>query len=351
MTIRSCATARHRSRARHGGGGRRCAGLRAGAATRRPRSTPRRTRKAKTEAAQQKNAEALDQRPGAGDAAAAPARRPPAAPRRSGAGRAAAPAAPTAPATPYDPAGRRDPFVSLLGARRRRAAAGRGARRRACRTARERSHGEGRAQVAEEASIALVQAPDNRTYIMHAGDKVFDGTVKAITQDAVVFSQDVNDPLSLVKQREVRKSDSTGGTVNGAETKMTVFKKARAARRLLAACAIATAVGGGLGLAAAPAAAVRLVGVSAQATGEDRGRADRVHRAGGLRREPARSAHRAGRSAERERRRRRGSGRARRAPSPASRSNRPPPTTASRSRASASRSRPRRPTRSGARAT
>ena len=54
--------------------------------------------------------------------------------------------------------------------------------------------------------IALVQAPDGRTYIIHAGDKVFDGAVKQITQDAVVFSQDVNDPLSLVKQREVRKS-------------------------------------------------------------------------------------------------------------------------------------------------
>ena len=56
--------------------------------------------------------------------------------------------------------------------------------------------------------------------------------------------------------------------MNGAEIKMTVFIKARAARRLVAACAIATAVGGGLGLAAAPAEAVRLVGVSAQATGK-----------------------------------------------------------------------------------
>ena len=32
-----------------------------------------------------------------------------------------------------------------------------------------------------------------------------DGTIKAITADGVVFSQDVNDPLSLVKQKEVRK--------------------------------------------------------------------------------------------------------------------------------------------------
>ena len=55
--------------------------------------------------------------------------------------------------------------------------------------------------------------------------------------------------------------------MNGAETKMTVCMKARARRRLIAACAIATALGGGLGLAASPFAAVRLVGVSAQATG------------------------------------------------------------------------------------
>ena len=54
--------------------------------------------------------------------------------------------------------------------------------------------------------IALVQSPDNRTYIVRQGDKVFDGSVKAITAEAVVFSQDVNDPLSLVKQREVRKA-------------------------------------------------------------------------------------------------------------------------------------------------
>ena len=54
--------------------------------------------------------------------------------------------------------------------------------------------------------IALVQSPDNRTYIVKAGDKVFDGSVKAISADALVFAQDVNDPLSLVKQREVRKA-------------------------------------------------------------------------------------------------------------------------------------------------
>jgi hypothetical protein len=33
-----------------------------------------------------------------------------------------------------------------------------------------------------------------------------DGSIKAITNDSVVFSQDVNDPLSMVKQKEVRKT-------------------------------------------------------------------------------------------------------------------------------------------------
>jgi len=53
--------------------------------------------------------------------------------------------------------------------------------------------------------VAMLQAPDNKTYIIHTGDKMLDGVVKAITTDSVVFAQDVNDPLSLVKQREVRK--------------------------------------------------------------------------------------------------------------------------------------------------
>ena len=54
--------------------------------------------------------------------------------------------------------------------------------------------------------IAMVQGTDNRTYVIRAGDRLMDGTVKAIVQDAVVFSQDVNDPLSLVKQKEIRKN-------------------------------------------------------------------------------------------------------------------------------------------------
>ena len=153
--------------------------------------------KANTEAAQKKNAEALDQKP-----APAPPAGTPAAPAAQGA--PAPPAAQSGAGYSYDPTGRRDPFISLSG-RAGEVVTAAGAR----------PPGIAGLLVSEvnvkglfkspKGFIALVQSPDNRTYIIHAGDKVFDGTVKAITQDAVVFSQDVNDPLSLVKQREVRK--------------------------------------------------------------------------------------------------------------------------------------------------
>lgn len=152
--------------------------------------------KAKIEAAQQKNAEALDPQPGADQKPATPA-----APGAS----AQQPPPPQGAGYSYDPAGRRDPFVSLSGRGGDLPIPG-GAR----------PGGVPGLLVAEVTVkgllksrggfIALVQSPDNRTYIIKTGDKLFDGVVKAVTQDAVVFSQDVNDPLSLVKQREVRKS-------------------------------------------------------------------------------------------------------------------------------------------------
>ncbi len=163
--------------------------------------------KAKTEAAQKKNSEALDQKP------AAPQPTPPAAPSGAPASPAPAASAPQGAKSAsgeagysYDPAGRRDPFVSLS-ARGGDLPSASGARPAgAPGLLVNEITVKGVLKSPKGGLIALVQAPDNRTYIMRAGDKVFDGTVKAITQDAVVFSQDVNDPLSLVKQREVRKA-------------------------------------------------------------------------------------------------------------------------------------------------
>lgn len=159
----------------------------------------------KTEAAQKKNSEALDPSTSAAPAPQAkPAMPPPAGSQPSQA--AAGPQEQSGPGYSYDPAGRRDPFVSLLG---------RGGDLPS--TAGSRPAGLGGLLINEVTLkgvlksskgdfVALLQSPDNHTFIVHPGDKVFDGTVKAITQEAVVFSQDVNDPLSLVKQREVRKT-------------------------------------------------------------------------------------------------------------------------------------------------
>jgi Tfp pilus assembly protein PilP len=110
---------------------------------------------------------------------------------------------PPAPFT-YNPEGRRDPFVSLLGRGSDPKSAG------------VRPTGVPGLLINEvnvkgivrnnSGFVALIQGPDNKTYVVKAGDRLMDGTVKSIVQDAVVFSQDVNDPLSLVKQKEIRKT-------------------------------------------------------------------------------------------------------------------------------------------------
>ena len=112
----------------------------------------------------------------------------------------------TEPAQPevytYDPLGRRDPFVSLLN---------RGAD---IRPVSERPTGLAGLSVndvslrgiilSEGVYLAVLQAPDNKTYIVRDTDRLFDGSVKTVSEDAVIFLQEVNDPLSLVKEREVR---------------------------------------------------------------------------------------------------------------------------------------------------
>jgi Tfp pilus assembly protein PilP len=55
------------------------------------------------------------------------------------------------------------------------------------------------------AYVAVVEGSDKKTYIVHAGDHFADGTIKTVMPTGLVIVQDVNDPLSLVKQREVRK--------------------------------------------------------------------------------------------------------------------------------------------------
>ena len=53
--------------------------------------------------------------------------------------------------------------------------------------------------------VAMIAAPSGRTYSVRPGDRLMDGNVRTITAQSVVLLQEVNDPLSLEKKREVRK--------------------------------------------------------------------------------------------------------------------------------------------------
>jgi type IV pilus assembly protein PilP len=103
----------------------------------------------------------------------------------------------------YNPEGRRDPFVSLL----RRGVDSAQTGKRASGLA-----GLGTAEISlrgtirsEGAFVGIVQGADGRTYIVRAGEKVSDGSIRTITADTMVILQQVTDPLSLEKVQEVRK--------------------------------------------------------------------------------------------------------------------------------------------------
>lgn len=103
----------------------------------------------------------------------------------------------------YQAAGRRDPFLNLLGTGPEPRPVGR------------RSDGLAGLALGEitvrgimqsrDALVAMVAGPDNKTYIVHQGDRLLDGQIKTITHDGLVVLQRVTDPLSTIKQREVQK--------------------------------------------------------------------------------------------------------------------------------------------------
>jgi Tfp pilus assembly protein PilP len=116
---------------------------------------------------------------------------------------AEAPPAPPAESYTYRAEGRRDPFQSLVGVGTDTHAGSRRGDGPAGMTLGEVSV---RGIMQSRGSlVAMIQGPDNKTYIVHQGDKLLDGTIKTITPQGLIVMQEVNDPLSLVKQREVRK--------------------------------------------------------------------------------------------------------------------------------------------------
>ena len=105
----------------------------------------------------------------------------------------------------YVPAGRRDPFISLV--RRTTQASGTSANPRPTGLAglsieqiRMTGVVKGR-----QGFSAIVKGVDNRTYYVKAGDELYDGKVRAVTADAVFLIQNVNDPLSDAKTREIKR--------------------------------------------------------------------------------------------------------------------------------------------------
>jgi Tfp pilus assembly protein PilP len=127
-------------------------------------------------------------------------------PRPAGRVQVPAVAAPSAPETySYRPEGRRDPFVSLVN---------RGNDGKKDKLPPEGLRGLFASDVLLKGILqsrghflAIVQGPDTkRPYIVHTNDRLADGVVRAITADSMLILQEVNDPLSLTKQREIRKT-------------------------------------------------------------------------------------------------------------------------------------------------
>ncbi len=102
----------------------------------------------------------------------------------------------------YDPAGRRDPFRSLL--------------------VREQSRGgpqrpPGIAGISIDdlvvhgiwktraGYVAQIRATDNKSYLIRAGDLLYDGEVTRVGPNEVQFRQNLNDPQSVKPFREVTK--------------------------------------------------------------------------------------------------------------------------------------------------
>jgi len=113
----------------------------------------------------------------------------------------------------YESQGRRDPFVSL----QRPVAADRGPKTRkpgmegfliqeVALKGIVRTAGGGSGIAAQPGFIAVFLGADGKSYFVIMGQRLYDGVITAVDATSVTFRQDVTDPLSPVKSREVRKS-------------------------------------------------------------------------------------------------------------------------------------------------
>jgi hypothetical protein len=52
----------------------------------------------------------------------------------------------------------------------------------------------------------VLLATNNQSFFVTTGQRLFDGVVTAINASSITFRQEVTDPLSTVKSRDVKKS-------------------------------------------------------------------------------------------------------------------------------------------------
>ena len=102
----------------------------------------------------------------------------------------------------YDPAGRRDPFRSLLVRPEDRALGARPAGIAGMSIDEVVIYGIWKTR---NGYVAQVRATDNKSYLVRQGDLLYDGEVVRVGANEVVFRQNINDPQSVKPFREVTK--------------------------------------------------------------------------------------------------------------------------------------------------
>ena len=102
----------------------------------------------------------------------------------------------------YDPAGRRDPFRSLLVREQNRGGVSRPPGIAGIAIDDLVVHGIWKTR---SGFVAQIRATDNKSYLIRAGDLLYDGEVTRVGPNEVSFRQNLNDPQSVKPFREVTK--------------------------------------------------------------------------------------------------------------------------------------------------
>jgi Tfp pilus assembly protein PilP len=103
----------------------------------------------------------------------------------------------------YDAQGRRDPFQSLIGPAPKLQTGQRPAGPPGFMI--DEIKIQGVVKTRQQGLVAMINGPDNGSYLVKIGDKVLDGEVIRITPNSIVFRQEVNDPTRIERFREVVK--------------------------------------------------------------------------------------------------------------------------------------------------